>query len=137
MESIQEIASELGYPIKDNRSFDWKNINKAIQNGFKIQIAPKGKVYIKNDFRYNISISNNGKSMLFYRKSIKHDVNFFANAIVESIGRFCEVYPIDFDNSNNLEKCHKCNGKGKILSFMHYAKGVCFDCMGIGYLQKK
>ena len=137
MKTIQEIAETNGYQSKDNRSFDWRNINKAMGNGFIVEVAPKGKYWVKKEFKYNIRISNNGKAMFFYRKSISQDECLFANAIIESIGRFCEVYPVKYNEEKSLCKCGKCNGKGKILAFMHYAKGVCFDCMGLGYLQDK
>lgn len=28
--------------------------------------------------------------------------------------------------------CYKCNGRGIIQEFMHYANGICFDCGGTG-----
>lgn len=28
--------------------------------------------------------------------------------------------------------CHRCNGRGVIPQFIHYAEGICFHCAGVG-----
>jgi len=142
--TAQENFNEKGFKSSDNRSLEWRNINKAMSFGIGVEPVKAGCYRTnKNGFDYRIKLSFEKTITYYSAPSLKHyhSSDIVASCIIDCI--------IDF--KNNLEKkgvfqkvveiakekempiCNKCKGKGIIPSFMHYCKGVCFDCMGLGY----
>jgi len=142
--TAQENFNEKGFKSSDNRSLEWRNINKAMSFGIGVEPVKAGCYRTnKNGFDYRIKLSFEKTITYYSAPSLKHfnSSDIVASCIIDCI--------IDF--KNNLEKkgvfqkvveiakekemyiCTKCKGKGIITAFMHYCKGVCFDCMGIGY----
>lgn len=142
--TAQEIFIEKGFDTSDNRSIEWRSINKAIYFGIGIEPVTAGCYRTnKNGFDYRVKLSFENISTYYSAPDLKH---FDSSDIISSCVVNCIV-----DFKNNLEKkgifqkavemakengmpiCNKCKGKGIIPAFMHYCKGVCFDCMGLGY----
>ena len=142
--TAQEIFTEKGYETSDNRSIEWRNINKAISFGIVVEPVKAGCYRTnKNGFDYRIKLSFGNTVTYYSAPSLKH---FSSSDVVSSCVISCII-----DFKTNLEKkgifqkvvniakenempiCSKCKGKGIIHAFMHYCKGVCFDCMGLGY----
>lgn len=133
---IQEILKENEMPFKDNRSFDYKNINKAIKFGLTISLVDKGFVKTsKTGFKYNYSISFENIKVNYYRKGLsKLNADCVGSTLLFAISDFIKKAKISEKIINKgYCKCSKCCGKGKILAFMYYAEGICFDCMGLGF----
>jgi hypothetical protein len=133
MAQFKEILEKAGYNSNyDNRSYYYKAVNNAIQNnGVIINIIKKGKAArTKDDFKYNYTISIAGKKVYFYNKYQAID----PESVLTSLGKL--LMTPEIKNALNIGtgcKCEKCNGKGYISAFSHICKGVCFDCLGIGY----
>ena len=142
--TAQENFNEKGFKVSDNISLEWRNINKAMSFGIGVEPVKAGCYRTnKNGFDYRIKLSFEKTITYYSAPSLKHfnSSDIVASCIIDCI--------IDF--KNNLEKkgvfqkvveiakekemhiCTKCKGKGIITAFMHYCKGVCFDCMGLGY----
>lgn len=145
MKTIQEIMSEKGYPVADNRSYNWKSLNKALQNGFEIAVVEKGYHMKKESIKggkYNIIMRYKaaGKVYRSYRNFARLGSDCVGDIMVNEVIRFrnmmLESGAIDIEEikkGKGMELCEKCHGKGIIPQFMHVCKGVCFDCMGLGY----
>ena len=69
MKTIQEIAETNGYQSKDNRSFDWRNINKAMGNGFIVEVAPKGKYWVKKNLSTTFESQATANQCSFIQKA--------------------------------------------------------------------
>lgn len=130
---LQEIYTEKGYDIStDNRSYFTKSINKALNNkNVNLRLCDKGYVWTRknNGFKYNLKILINGKGRLF--KLSKFDPESICNAfaVVTQMPHVKDIIEVHQD----AYKCDKCGGRGVIHAFMHICKGICFDCLGIGY----
>jgi hypothetical protein len=142
--TAQEIFNEKGFKTSDNRSLEWRNINKAMSFGIGVEPVKAGCYRTnKNGFDFRIKLSFENINTYYSAPSLKH---FCSSDIISGCVISCII-----DFKDNLEKkgvyqkvveiakekempiCCKCKGKGIIPSFMHYCKGVCFDCMGLGY----
>ena len=117
--------------VCDNRSYFTKSINKALSNSnVYFSLIKKGYVATNsNGFKYNLMIHIDGKGKCFKLKS------FDPESICDCFTRVAQMPHVK--ESVNIHQdayiCEKCNGKGVIPAFMHFCKGVCFDCLGIGY----
>lgn len=61
------------------------------------------------------------------------------NEVIRFRNMMLEAGAIDIEEikkEKGMELCEKCHGKGIIPQFMHVCKGVCFDCMGLGYVKQ-
>ena len=130
---LQTLYNQGGYEVScDNRSYFTKSINKALSNkSVEFTLVRKGYVRTqKSGYNWNLRIRINGKGRVF---DLGNDVNperiaeCFAS--VTKMDHVKEIIHIHEDAC----LCMKCNGKGIIPSFMHVCKGVCFECLGIGY----
>ena len=129
---LQAIYEAAGYDLKcDNRSYFTKSINKALCNeNVSLSLIKKGFVATNaNGFKYNVRVLIEGKGKSFKLTSFDPEsiCDCFAKVslmphVKESINVHQDAYV-----------CGKCNGKGIIPAFRHVCKGVCFDCLGIGY----
>lgn len=142
--TAQEIFIEKGFKTSDNRSLEWRNINKAMSFGIVVEPVKAGCYRTnKNGFDYRIKLSFENTITCYSAPSLKHfnDSDVVSSCVVNCIidfkndlekqGIFQKV--VEIAKENEMPICNKCKGKGIIPSFMHYCKGVCFDCMGLGY----
>lgn len=153
---IQDLFTEKGYSTSDNRSLEWRNINKAVDYGIEIILIPVGKIRTnKSGFEWKICLKfkiDDGRIFHSYYKAPNlesyvcgkfqsNSYNCVSDQVLTCIINFRQKL-IDagyFSITNEIAKekgmckCDKCNGKGIIPAFMHVSKGVCFDCMGLGY----
>ncbi len=142
--TAQEIFKEKGFKTSDNRSVEWRNITKAIKFGIVVEPVKAGCYRTnKNGFDYRLKLTFGTTSTYYQAINLKHyntsDIvsSCLINAIVDfkdtlvKKGLFNEI--IEMAKEKEMPKCTKCNGKGIIPAFMHVSKGVCFDCMGLGY----
>ena len=130
---LQKIYTEKGYNITtDNRSYFTKSINKVLSNeNVVLKLCDSGYHWSKKitGFKYNCKILINKKGKIFELKNFNPESICDAFALVTQmphVKQSIEVY-------QDAYKCDKCSGKGIIHAFMHVCKGVCFDCLGIGY----
>lgn len=129
---LQAIYIANGYDITcDNRSYFTKSINKALTNPNVIfQLCDKGKVWRRDEnYVYNLRILIQGKGKTFKIKDFSPEkiAECFANvAKMDHVKETIKIY-------QDAYVCDKCRGKGIIPAFMHVCKGVCFDCLGVGY----
>ena len=155
--NAQNLFREKGYEVADNRSIEWRSINKALNYGISLILVDLGKCRTtKKGYNWKICLQYNNQG-LFYEAYYKaKDLNLFKNGrwqsmpsdivggqalscILDFRERLIEKglfkVGIDFEGGETAQicKCVKCNGKGRIQAFMHISKGVCFDCMGLGY----
>lgn len=128
---LQAIYTANGYDITcDNRSYFTKSLNKALTNpSVLLKVAPKGMVWTKDDWSYNLKILIEGKGKTFKIKDFSPENIADCFAIVAKMEHVKESIKIHQD----AHVCDKCKGKGIIPAFMHVCNGVCFDCLGIGY----
>ena len=148
--TAQEIFKKAGFATSDNRSLNWRNINKAIQFGIIIEQVELGyNRTSKSGFKYRLVLKfelENGQLYCKYYlgdtlKKYHYNPDITAEYIIERIINFKNELEekgyfktaINIAKEKGLCKCEKCKGKGIIQAFMHYCKGVCFDCMGLGY----
>lgn len=142
--TAQEIFNEKGFKTSDNRSLEWRNINKAISFGIGVQPVEAGCYRkTKNGLGYRIRLSFGDRGVVYEAPNLKHynDSSIVSScvincivdfrAILEREGLFQKAIAIAEEKGTPI--CTKCKGKGIIPPFMHYCKGVCFDCMGLGY----
>ncbi len=154
--SAQEILKTGGYATRDNRSPRWKSMNKALNFGVILSVAPIGKVWVINgkesDLRLRWKKPNGNFFTRYYaaklsffntydKKRISQPHYIIGSTVLNIINDFRE----DLEKAGLLtkedliidgyrtEECGKCDGRGHIPSFAHICKGVCFDCMGLGY----
>ena len=129
---LQALYKEAGYDIQcDNRSYYTKSINKALQNpSVDFKLIEKGFICTqKNGYKWNLRIRIDGKGKVFNLKYMQPDgiAECFADvAKMEHVKASIHIH-------EDAYVCDKCRGKGIIPAFMHVCKGVCFDCLGIGY----
>lgn len=129
---LQGIYEAAGYDLKcDNRSYYTKSINKALYNeNVSFSLIKKGFVATNaNGFKYNVRVLIEGKGKSFKLTSFEPEILCDCFAKVSQMPHVKESINIHQD----AYVCGKCNGKGIIPAFMHVCKGVCFDCLGIGY----
>lgn len=130
---LQKIYSEKGCDIlTDNRSYFTKSINKALSNeNVVLKLCDSGYYWTKKTtgFKYNCKIFINGKGKIFMLKNFNPISICDAFALVTQMPHVKE----SIEAYQDAYKCDKCGGKGIIYAFMHVCKGVCFDCLGIGY----
>lgn len=129
---LQAIYTEVGYDITcDNRSYFTKSLNKALSNkNVDFTLIKKGYVATqKNGFKWNLRIKIEGKGKVFLQKSFTPETLAECFALVTKMEHVKESIHIHED----AYPCSKCGGEGIIPVFMHVCKGVCFDCLGIGY----
>ena len=148
--TAQEIFKIAGYCTSDNRSINWRNINKAIEFGISIELIKLGYTQTsKGGTKYRFALKyklENGKLYCRYfladhLKRYSNNSDIVADYAIEKIVSFRKelVELGHFENTIKIAqekgmcKCSKCKGTGIIPAFMHYCKGVCFDCMGLGY----
>ena len=129
---LQAIYSEAGFDIQcDNRSYFTKSLNKALSNSsVDFFLVKKGyKRTNSKGFDYNLRILIDGKGKCFKLTS------FDPESICDCFARVAQMTHVK--ESINIHQdayiCEKCHGKGIIPAFMHVCKGVCVDCLGIGY----
>ena len=145
MKTIQDIMREKGYPVADNRSYSWRSLNKALQNGFEIAVVENGYHVKRESMRcgkYNIRMRYKpaGKVFRSYRSFARCGSDLVGDIMVSEVVKFrnmmLESGAIDIEEvkkEKGMELCEKCKGKGILPHFIHVCKGVCFDCMGLGY----
>ena len=129
---LQALYNEGGYDIQcDNRSYFTKSINKALCNSsVDFTLIKKGYISTqKNGYEWNIRIRIDGKGKVFDNKYPCPETIADCFATVTKMKHVKESIHIHED----AYVCDKCRGKGIIPAFMHVCKGVCFDCLGIGY----
>ena len=129
---LQSIYESAGFDIKcDNRSYFTKSINKAIcRENVSFLLIKKGFVATNaNGFKYNVKVLIDGKGKYFKLTSFDPEAICDCFAKVAQMPHVKESIHIHQD----AYLCEKCNGKGIIPAFAHVCKGVCFDCLGIGY----
>jgi hypothetical protein len=129
---LQAAYKAAGFDLQcDNRSYFTKSLNKALSNSAVYFLLIK-KGYMgtnSNNFNYNLRIFINGKGKCFMLKSFDPESICDCFAKVAQMPHVKESITIHQD----AYVCAKCNGKGVIPAFSHFCKGVCFDCLGIGY----
>jgi hypothetical protein len=129
---MQAIYKAAGFDLEcDNRSYFTKSLNKALSNS-NVHFLLVKKGYIRtnsNNFNYNLRILINGKGKYFMLKS------FDTESICDCFARVAQMPHVKESITIHQDAyvCDKCKGKGLIHAFMHVSKGVCFDCLGIGY----
>lgn len=159
MNSIIKQLQELGYlNTGDNRSMDIRNLNLLIDSGFlkltflsyersktnSYQWEKDGKIY---GSLYKVTIF--GKTYYGHWMPARTKKNIgmgFGMVTEENDYKFIDLHRVlcrvadlislnkegfSFLKDGNCN-CRKCNGRGIIPAFMHYAKGICFDCAGSG-----
>lgn len=152
----QELFQEKGYQTSDNRSIEWRSINKALDFGIKIILVDVGKVRTsKSGYKWKIGLeyTNSENQLLRAYYKAQNLVHFTCGEwqsrpsdVVSSQVLSCILHfrkalidkgvirtGPDLEKEPTMSKCSKCNGKGVIPAFMHVSQGVCFDCMGVGY----
>lgn len=129
---LQDIYEKAGFDLKcDNRSYFTKSINKALLSSEVDFLLIKNGYMRKNSngFNYNLRIYIYGKGKCFMLKS------FDPESICDCFARVSQMPHVK--ESINIHQdayiCDKCHGKGVIPAFRHICKGVCFDCLGVGY----
>lgn len=134
--TIQEILKEANYPTQsDNRSRTIRQINKLLtETDITITVVSKGFMRTtKKGFDWTIKITGFGKVTRFYTKqNYIEPIN-----ILTSIGKFLKREDIQEIVKADVRfpyKCGKCEATGNLPQFAYYANGVCFDCMGSGYV---
>ena len=129
---LQAIYKEAGFDIYcDNRSYFTKSLNKALsKSNVYLILIKKGYVATNaNGFKYNLMIRIDGKGKCFKLTSFDPESICNCFARVAQMPHVKEAINIHQD----AYICEKCHGKGVIPAFAHVCKGVCFDCLGIGY----
>jgi hypothetical protein len=134
---LQEILSTAGYDVKDitNRSRSVKSLNDVFTNSaIKMEICTKGKVWVSaSGSKFNVKISLDGTF------SVGWKVDITPYSLLSAMGLFLRKEKVRGKISSETSlpcTCPKCEGKGTIPAFAHYANGVCFDCLGIGIIGK-
>ena len=135
MKKLQDIFKASDYEVNfDNRNNAAKSINQVLANSnIEIFLVKKGFVRTtEGGFKYTVSI-----------RIVEHKLynqfyvlNITPYEILKCLATFLlrkEVKELIQSEISTPCECRKCEGKGIIPDFLHYAKGVCFDCMGIGY----
>jgi hypothetical protein len=148
--TAQEIYKKAGFATSDNRSMNWRNINKALSFGIIIEQVELGyNRTSKGGTKYRFALKFKLENGQLYCKYYIGDTLKMYHSNADIIGEFIIERIINFKNEleekghfktainiakeKGMCKCEKCKGKGVIPHFMYYAKGVCFDCMGLGY----
>lgn len=141
--TAQELFSSKGYAVSDNRSQNWKNINKAMQNGIEINLSKNGFFFGKKEKNVRMSLKYNGLVSHFECKSFIEnggDSKVVGDVVVNAIALFLKAIRKrnattggTFSFNSTPCKCRKCRGTGFVPHFMHYCEGICFECMGFGY----
>lgn len=130
---LQAIYKREGYDIYcDNRSYFTKSLNKAFCNdSVEFFLCKKGCYWKRkrDDYKYNLKILIAGNGKIFYLKNFDPETICDCFATVAKMEHVKESINIHQD----AYECSKCRGKGIIPAFMHVCKGVCFDCLGVGY----
>ena len=152
----QDLFMSKGYRTSDNRSVEWRSINKALDYGIDIILVGVGKERTnKRGYNWKVCLQyTTTENQLFQKYYKAQNLERVVCGKWESSSSdvvSCQVLDcildfrqrlidkgmfkvgIDFEKEPSMCKCSKCNGKGVIPAFMHVAKGVCFDCMGLGY----
>lgn len=121
-------------PIGTNRNKEIKAINTLIEQGIKIKVAPKGKIFRLKDNpnKLNIVFSYNGFSSAFYLSDEKMSSYQFIHLASTFLKKEKVKELLSIELSETHSKCTRCNGKGLINAFKHYADGICFKCKGLG-----
>jgi hypothetical protein len=152
----QDLFQAKGYQTSDNRSIEWRSINKALDYGIDIILVGVGKERTnKKGYNWKICLKYNTSENRFFQAYYKaQNLDHFvcgkwqssSSGVVSSQVLSCILdfrqklidkgvfqTDIDFEKEPTMCKCSKCKGKGIIPAFMHISKGICFDCMGLGY----
>ena len=129
---LQAIYTENGYAIEcDNRSYFTKSINKALQNpAVKFELCKNGYHWVSKDTgsKFNLRILIDGTGKRFMAK------DFTPEGIADCFAMVAKMEHVkNIKIHQDAYTCDKCHGKGFIPAFSHVCKGVCFDCLGIGY----
>lgn len=157
--TIISFLNEKGYSnTGDNRNFAIKSLNTLLDSGF-VQITildyerskTHGWFWEKNNKRYRTiyKVTVFGKTYLGHwmpthtRRNMGwgfgdvREENDYKNLDLYAI--LCRIAGLISLNKNGFDflktgncNCTKCNGKGFIPQFAHYANGVCFECGGTG-----
>lgn len=146
MTRLKDIFANAGYAIDtDRRNYSYKCLDDLLNiHGVNLWVQEKGRVWISpNGFRHNVRLNvptgnqdTNGELLYLPIRLYLHTVS-----ILNILSAFSEQYPkikertVYGKNINSCNKitCSKCNGSGYLPMFSHYCKGLCFDCMGIGF----
>lgn len=137
MKTLQTIFEEAKYKVDfDNRNYSVKSINTVLKNSkIEIEIVENGFIKTTNKgFKWNVKITlPTSAGVLAYRwKAIIEPYQ-----ILKCLAAFLKSDDVKKEINSKVttpHQCGKCNGTGFIPAFAHYAEGVCFDCMGIGYV---
>lgn len=144
MKTIQDILTEKGYEAKDNRSYFYKALNKALEYGIDIIVSDKGMVnFTGKGFAWNVGIQHKGWGLKRVWKVAgfkTFNADNIGRQLVHCVGVFQkEAYDrgLTKEETHNVDlkacECVKCSGRGFIPGFFHIANGICFDCMGGKY----
>ena len=153
--TAQEIFKQSGYQTADNRSINWRNINKAMAFGIIPFPVPLGKERtLRSGSSWKLVLQFEKEDGTWFKRYFKPNCfdrfisgkwqsssqDVISYYTLEAILLFKEILTkegflddIQIAKERGMCVCSKCKGKGKIPAFMHYCKGVCFDCMGLGY----
>lgn len=143
MQTLNEILKEAGYRAEyTNRSYYYKTVNNVLQSGdISLIVVPKGFVRTSySGFKYNFKVSFDLSKRA---RVVKTNGDIEPEEILKEIAKLINTPEIKEamqklkKEDNNACECGKCGGKGYILAFRHICKGVCFDCLGIGYKFKR
>jgi hypothetical protein len=99
--------------VEGSVTMDFYESNKDIF--VKIATEPTGTLKIGNEMPKNT-----------YRASYERTENTDWIELAKCIGKLLKSQLVE------VSHCSKCGGSGIIPEFMHYADGVCFECLGIG-----
>jgi hypothetical protein len=137
---IQEILTKAGHRCEgDNRSRAIKGCNTSLKAGIKINVCEKGRHWTTKatEKPFNVKVSGFGLQRVYLFK------NNGCSTTPTQILRLLAVFIKDERIRDGLklssatpQPCGKCSGVGFIPAFAHYADGVCFDCMGMGFTGK-
>jgi hypothetical protein len=152
MAQIKNLVNELFVNANrpeqgDNRSYYVKSLNKILNDGIiTIAIKERGMHWTNSSF-----VDSNGKLKPFDVKISGYGMirrcflrEFNAEDLLKQVAKFVHDPRISEKHTTSLKvsgldvvECYRCNGRGFIPGFSHVCQGICFECYGSKYVQKK
>ncbi len=152
MAQIKNLVNELFVNANrpeqgDNRSYYVKSLNKILNDGIiTIAINERGMHWTNPCFvdangekkPFDVKISGYGWTRRIFLREfncedlLKQVAQFIKNpAIAEKHTASMKVSGL------HVVECYRCNGRGFIPGFRHVCQGICFECYGSKYVEKK
>lgn len=146
----QDIFSEKGYSITDNRNIEWKAINTILNMGVEIAISDIGFEHTnKNGYSWKLAVKL-GTSVAYYKaksmdvfvggKWCSNSAKEISRCVLDCLISFrrliIEEGNTEFIESSLTDFCKVCNGTGINKEYRHIHDGICYTCYGFGKVVK-